>query len=175
MRLLSSRTRFVPCAPEQVFACIDRIGGRTGWYFANFLWRLRGWLDLLVGGVGLRRGRDDPEHLRLGDAVDCWRVETLEAGRMVRLRAEMTAPGRGWLQFEVTPAPGGALLHQTALFEAQGVGGLLYWFGLGPVHHLLFSGMIRRIARAATRAAATTAATAPPGTAQPAGRAVVDP
>jgi hypothetical protein len=102
-----------------------------------------------VGGPGLRRGRRDPAGLRPGDALDFWRVEQVEPGRLLRLAAEMRLPGRAWLQFEVTPVNGGSLIRQTAEFDPLGVGGLLYWYGLWGVHQLVFAGMLRSIARAA--------------------------
>src|SRR6185436_17568565 len=96
------------------FGPVRRIGGENGWYYANFLWKLRGALDLLVGGVGLRRGRRHPSDLFAGDAVDFWRVESIEPDRLLRLRAEMKVPGRAWLQFETTPvAGGGTEIRQT--------------------------------------------------------------
>ena len=141
-------------APEAAFQCVRRIGGDTGWYFGNWLWRLRGFIDLLVGGVGVRRGRRDPSELVVGEAVDWWRVERYEPGRMVRFSAEMKLPGRAWLQFEVTPEPdgAGAVIHQTAEFDPVGLGGLLYWYAVWPVHALVFRGMIRGIAKAVARA-----------------------
>ena len=102
-RIVDSRTAVVEAPPDVAFAPVQRIGGETGWYFGNFLWKLRGWLDLLVGGVGLRRGRRDPMNLQVGDAVDFWRVEAIEPGRRLRLAAEMRLPGRAWLEFEVAP------------------------------------------------------------------------
>jgi hypothetical protein len=110
---------------------------------------LRGLVDLAVGGPGLRRGRRDPEAVRVGDTLDFWRVEAIEPGRLLRLAAEMRLPGRAWLQFEVTPAGGGSLIRQTALFDPVGLAGLLYWYGLWGIHQLVFAGMLRRIARAA--------------------------
>jgi len=119
------------------------------------LWRLRVWADLLLGGVGMRRGRPDPSGLRVGAVLDFWRVEAFEPGRRLRLSAEMKVPGRAWLEFEVTPCPGGATVRQTAAFDPVGLGGLLYWYLLYPVHHLIFTGMLAGIARAATREGAS--------------------
>ena len=141
------------CAPDQAFRPISRIGGDAGWYYGNALWRLRGLLDLAVGGPGMRRGRRDPESVKPGETVDFWRVEAVEPGRLLRLAAEMRIPGRAWLQFEVTPADGGSLIRQTALFDPVGVGGLLYWYGLWGIHRMVFAGMLRNIARAATTVA----------------------
>ncbi|MBZ5544263.1 MAG: DUF2867 domain-containing protein, partial [Acidobacteriia bacterium] len=139
--------------PEQAFGPIRRIGGGAGWYFGNGLWRIRGWLDLLVGGPGLRRGRRDPEALRVGDALDFWRVEAFESPSVLRLAAEMRLPGRAWLQFEVEPTGAGARIRQTAIFDPLGLAGLLYWYALYPIHRLIFTGMLRGIATAAVRSA----------------------
>lgn len=147
-RLVDTRQATVARPPAAAFRPIARIGGTAGWYYANWLWRLRGFLDLLVGGAGLRRGRRDPEALHPGDAVDFWRVEAVEPGRLLRLRAEMKLPGRAWLQFEVSGEGARSVIRQTAIFEPRGVAGLLYWYALYPVHGLIFGGMLRRIARA---------------------------
>jgi len=155
-RRVDSRATVVPHPPERAFTPIRRIGGRVGWYYGNVLWRLRGFLDLLVGGVGLRRGRRDPETPLPGDALDFWRVEAYEPDHLLRLRAEMKVPGRAWLQFEVQETDGGegssadpdvvrSTVRQTAVFDPVGLGGLLYWYALYPVHALIFRGMFRRI------------------------------
>jgi uncharacterized protein YbjT (DUF2867 family) len=148
-RLVDSRAVWVDRAPDQAFRPISRIGGKAGWYYGNLLWRLRGLLDLAVGGPGMRRGRRDPASVVAGDSLDFWRVEAVEPGRLLRLAAEMRVPGRAWLQFEVTPAAGGSLIRQTAIFDPVGIRGLLYWYGLWGVHRLMFAGMLRNIARAA--------------------------
>ena len=148
-RLVDSRTARVPVPPEAAFAPIRRIGGRQGWYYGDALWRLRGLLDLPFGGAGTRRGRRDPERLLPGDTVDFWRVEAIEPDRLLRLSAEMTLPGRAWLQFEVEPADGGSVIRQTAVFDPAGVLGRLYWYSVWPLHGLVFRGMVRGIARAA--------------------------
>jgi hypothetical protein len=149
-RLVDSRTADTSSSAEDVFAAVMRIGGKTGWYYGNFLWSLRGWLDEFVGGVGMRRGRRHPTVLRVGDVLDCWRVETVEASRLLRLRAEMKLPGRAWLEFEVTPnADGGCRLRQTAVFDPLGLGGTLYWYGIYPLHELIFRGMLRNVIKAA--------------------------
>ena len=136
--------------PERAFAPIRRLGGEAGWYYGNWLWSLRGFLDLLVGGVGVRRGRRDPEDLRVNDALDFWRVELFEPPRRLRLRAEMKLPGRAWLEFEVTPnEAGGSIIRQTAIFDPLGLLGLAYWYGIYPLHQLVFAGMLRNLARAA--------------------------
>jgi uncharacterized protein YbjT (DUF2867 family)/tryptophan-rich sensory protein len=144
-RLIDSRTLDSPMPPEAAFRPIQSIGGRNGWYCANGLWRLRGWLDLLVGGVGLRRGRRDPVDLRAGDTVDCWRVESIEPGRRLRLFAEMRLPGRAWLQFEVEPMGTGSRVRQTAEFDPVGLAGLAYWYAIYPLHEWVFAGMLRGI------------------------------
>ena len=150
-RLVDARKRDVAAGPDAAFAPIRRIGGETGWYAWNWLWRLRGFLDLLAGGVGVRRGRPARDALQVGDALDFWRVEAYEPGRLLRLSAEMKLPGRAWLEFEVVPRDGGATIRQTALFDPAGLFGLVYWYGLYPVHILVFSGMLRGIARSAAR------------------------
>jgi hypothetical protein len=148
-RRVDSRAVLVRCPPDAAFRPIARIGGATGWYYGNALWRLRGLLDLAAGGPGLRRGRRDPAALVAGDTLDFWRVEKVEPGRLLRLAAEMRLPGRAWLQFEVTPEGGGSLIRQTAEFDPVGLGGLLYWYALWPAHQFVFAGMLRSIARAA--------------------------
>ncbi len=148
-RIVDSRTITVALPADQVFPSVEAIGGTTGWYYADWLWRLRGFLDLLVGGVGLRRGRRDPLRLREGDAVDFWRVDLLEPGRRLRLRAEMLLPGRAWLEFEAEPRGQHCVLRQTAEFDPSGWMGHLYWYLLFPLHGLIFRNMLRNIARAA--------------------------
>ncbi|MCE0499279.1 MAG: SDR family oxidoreductase [Methylacidiphilales bacterium] len=148
-RLIDSRTVQVNVPPAVAFEPIRRIGGTAGWYYANWLWRLRGWLDLLVGGVGLRRGRRDPRQLRVGDVVDCWRVEAFEPDACLRLAAEMKLPGRAWLEFKVEITDDGSMIRQTAIFDPVGLWGLAYWYGVYPLHGLIFGGMLREIARIA--------------------------
>jgi uncharacterized protein YbjT (DUF2867 family)/uncharacterized protein YndB with AHSA1/START domain len=150
------RTVDTAAPPEAVFAVFTGLGGRRGWLVADVLWRIRGAMDRLVGGVGLRRGRRDPDHVRVGDAVDFWRVEAVEPGRLLRLRAEMKVPGRAWLEFEAKPRDGGGTeLVQTAFFSPRGLTGILYWYSLYPVHGAMFSRMVRRIAaRAESRVGA---------------------
>ncbi len=154
-RLVDSRTVQVSVSPASAFAPIQRIGGLNGWYFANFLWWFRGALDLLVGGVGLRRGRRDPHALSVGDALDLWRVETFVPDRELGLVAEMKVPGRAWLQFEVEPNSRGSVIRQTAIFDLAGLAGLLYWYLLYPAHRWIFAGMLNEIAAAAGRRTGT--------------------
>ena len=148
-RVVDSRTVEVARAPLEAFRPVEEIGGDVGWYYGTWLWQVRGFLDLLVGGPGLRRGRRDPHALRVGEPLDFWRVEAIERGRLLRLRAEMKVPGRAWLQFEVVDGDHGSVIRQTAIFEPHGLAGLLYWYALFPIHRLIFAGMLRGIARAA--------------------------
>lgn len=158
------RERVVAASAGDLFAVFTSLGGDRGWLAWNFAWRLRGVLDRLIGGVGLRRGRRDATALRVGDAVDFWRVEAVERGRLLRLRAEMKVPGRAWLQFEAVdePGPGGApraRLVQSAFFAPKGLAGLLYWYALYPIHGRIFDRLATRIGElAAVRARGATAA-----------------
>ena len=145
-RRVDSRAVEVDASPRKAFTPIARIGGTTGWYYANALWRLRGLFDLLAGGVGVRRGRRHPERLLVGDALDFWRVEEMIPDRLLRLHAEMKLPGRAWLQFEIA-GDGPVVIRQTATFDPVGLFGLLYWYALYPVHALMFAGMLRAIAQ----------------------------
>lgn len=150
-RLVDSRAVTVGADPSQAFRAIERIGGKNGWYAGRFLWTVRGWLDLLVGGVGMRRGRRNAMRLDTGDVLDCWRVERIERNRRLLLAAEMKLPGRAWLEFEVTPAERGQGTHirQTAMFDPHGLIGLAYWYALWPLHEYVFAGMLRGVARQA--------------------------
>jgi len=152
-RLVDSRTARVAASPEAAFRPIQRIGGDTGWYAWNGLWRLRGFLDMLAGGVGMRRGRPSPSDLRVGDTLDFWRVEALQPDRHLRLVAEMRLPGRAWLEFEVTAEDGATTIRQTAIFDPVGLPGRAYWYALYPLHQLVFGGMLRAIAHAASQEA----------------------
>ena len=145
-RLVDSRTVEVNMPPKAIFKPIQRIGGNTGWYAWNWLWQLRGFLDLLVGGVGMRRGRAHFETLRVGDTVDFWRVEELDPNHLLRLIAEMKMPGRAWLEFEVVGDDFSSTIRQTAIFDPVGLLGLIYWYALYPLHQLVFAGMLRGIA-----------------------------
>ena len=147
-RLVDSRVCRVTANPEDAFVPIRRIGGENGWYYGNWLWQLRGFLDLLAGGVGVRRGRKHPDKLCVGETVDFWRVEDYQPGRLLRLKAEMKVPGRAWLVFEVAQEEGQTLVRQTALFDPMGTFGLVYWYTLFPLHEFVFAGMLRNICRA---------------------------
>ena len=150
-RLVDHRHTVVSVSPERAFAAIERIGGGNGWYACNWLWQLRGWMDRMIGGPGMSRGRRDPERLEPGETLDCWKVELCERPRRLRLAAEMKMPGRGWLEFEVVPRDGDVTIHQTAVFDPRGVGGLAYWYSIWPLHELVFRRMLAGIARAAVR------------------------
>ncbi len=149
--IIDRRVRHVAASTDQTFAAIGRIGGTWGWPYANRLWRLRGLGDKFVGGVGMRLGRRDPNRLRVGDALDFWRVEEIVPGRLLRLRGELKLPGKAWLEYRVLPEKGESRLIQTAYFEPKGLPGLAYWYLLYPVHVAIFRGMLRVLAeRAAT-------------------------
>jgi uncharacterized protein YbjT (DUF2867 family) len=147
--LEETRAQYVDATPAQVFRAVCKLGGDRGWLVWNFLWRARGFLDRLVGGPGLRRGRRDPEQLLPGEALDFWRVEIVEPPRLLRLRAEMRVPGKAWLQFTAIPEGKGTRVLQTALFAPRGLLGLLYWYAMYPAHLFIFSDMVRAIARLA--------------------------
>ncbi|MSO57236.1 MAG: DUF2867 domain-containing protein [Acidobacteria bacterium] len=148
-----TRTTVVDAPPAQAFAPIRRIGGATGWYFGRLLWSARGRLDRLLGGVGMDRGRHDPENCAPKDIIDGWTVEVFEPDRRLRLSADITLPGRGWLEFEVTPLDGGqrSLIRQTATFDPRGVLGRAYWYAVLPIYGLMFRGMLRQLAERAER------------------------
>jgi uncharacterized protein YbjT (DUF2867 family) len=143
----------IDAAPDKVYRVLTRMGGRNGWYAVDWLWRLRGGLDHLLGGPGLRRGRRDPERLAYGDALDFWRVATVEADRRLVLRAEMRLPGDATLEFliEATAAPGTSRLVQTARFRPRGLLGLAYWYAMLPLHAVVFQRMLAGIRGAAER------------------------
>ena len=160
--IIERRLRAVAASPEVVYRAFAGIGGAKGWYFASWAWRLRGMLDRMLGGSGLRRGRRHPEDLRVGDALDFWRVEALEAGRLLRLRSEMKSPGSAWLQFEVREGLAGqAQLEQVAVFNPRGLGGLVYWYALYPIHSWIFAGLINAIAKRAKNMAEEDGGNAP--------------
>lgn len=147
--LIDRRTRHCHAPPEVLARTFTAIGGTEGWFAAKALWQLRGFLDRVVGGAGLRRGRRSQSDVRLGDAIDFWRVDAYEPGRLLRLRAEMKLPGYAWLQFEAESDGNGSLLRQTAFYEPRGLSGLLYWYTIAIFHEYVFAKMAERIARSA--------------------------
>lgn len=157
--------------PRSVFAAVCRIGGGNGWYFGDILWRIRGWMDTLVGGPGLRRGRRNSEKVEFGEALDFWRVVGVERDRSLSLRAEMKLPGEAKLNFEMQPGEGGTgtRLTMTALFRPRGLFGILYWYGVEPLHGIVFGGMLKGIRK--TAEAMYRAANPPPVAGSPARRA----
>jgi uncharacterized protein YbjT (DUF2867 family) len=136
----------VNASQEKVFNTFTRLGGEQGWLYFDSAWKMLGVIDRLVGGVGFRRGRRHPDEVRAGDAIDFWRVELIEPMKFLRLRAEMKVPGNAWLQFEVKPhQKNTSQLIQTTFFAPKGLLGLIYWYGLYPMHSLIFSGLLRNL------------------------------
>jgi uncharacterized protein YbjT (DUF2867 family) len=158
-RLVESRAITVDATPAEAFAPIVRIGGETGWYYGNWLWKIRGFIDLLVGGVGVRRGRRDPTRLHIGDAVDWWRVEEFVPNQRLLLSAEMKTPGRAWLAFDVERQNERSIIRSTAIFDPVGLSGLLYWYLTYPIHRLIFAKMLDAIGAAAEKEHAGSRAT----------------
>jgi ligand-binding SRPBCC domain-containing protein len=153
-----TRTVVVDVSPAPAFAPVRRIGGATGWYFGHLLWSARGWFDRCLGGVGMTRGRRDADSCVVGDVIDGWTVEAYEPDRLLRLSADIKLPGRGWLEFEVTPVGGTrSRIRQTAMFDPRGLLGRAYWYLSLPLHAVMFRGMLARIARHAVDAAASDA------------------
>jgi hypothetical protein len=151
------RERAVDASPETLWRVVEGIGGENGWYSSPWAWALRGWLDRLAGGVGLRRGRRDAARLSVGDHVDFWQVEEIEPGRLLRLRAEMRLPGLAWLELRIDrDRAGGTVYRQQALFHPHGLAGHLYWWGVSPWHAVVFGGMARNIAAEAEASALAT-------------------
>lgn len=146
--LIDSRVINVNVPPAAAFAPVRRIGGDTGWYYGNWMWRCRGWFDQLAGGIGLRRGRRHPDELAVGDTVDCMRVEAFEPDRRLLLAFEMKVFGHAWIEFAVDGNRGGSSIRQTALYEPHGLTGRAYWYLIYPLHQLVFAGMLRGIAAA---------------------------
>ena len=152
--MLERRHLVLDLPPAPVFCAYTGLGGERGWLYLNWTWEIRGWMDKLVGGVGLRRGRRHPDDIRVGESLDFWRVEAVEPDRLLRLRAEMKVPGKAWLEFQSVPqADGKTLLTQTAYFAAHGLAGFLYWYLLYPIHGFIFSGLIRKVADRARKLA----------------------
>ncbi|WP_067857293.1 SDR family oxidoreductase [Nocardia shimofusensis] len=140
------REKRTSASPVTLWAVIESIGGENGWYSFPLAWSLRGWIDRLTGGVGLRRGRKHPHTLHTGEALDWWRVEYIDRPRLLRLRAEMRVPGLAWLELGVEPEPdGGARYRQRAIFQPHGLVGHLYWKAIAPFHGIVFGGMVRNI------------------------------
>ena len=147
--VIEERQRVVDATPAQVSEVFNGLGGARGWFYMTWAWQIRGFMDRMIGGVGLRRGRRHPDTLRVGDALDFWRVEAVDANAL-RLRAEMLVPGKAWLQFQATARDdGGTLLQQTAFFAPRGLAGWTYWYALYPIHAVIFSGLINQIKRRA--------------------------
>jgi hypothetical protein len=150
--LLEERQKITSASPESVYRIFTGLGGKRGWLYADWIWLVRGIIDNLVGGPGFRRGRRHLDELRVGDALDFWRVETLVPNRLMRLRAEMKVPGLAWLQFEIIPQTGNKnLVIQTAFFEPKGLPGLAYWYLLYPIHGWMFSRLIARVVEKAEK------------------------
>jgi hypothetical protein len=147
-----TREQITPASIENLWKTVEQIGGDNGWYGSDLLWFLRGLLDRLIGGVGLRRGRRDPLHLRVGDSLDFWRVEIVEPEKVLKLYAEMILPGKAWLEFKIEKLPNGeSKITQEASYSPRGLGGQLYWFAVSPFHFLVFPTMLRNIVRSAMR------------------------
>jgi hypothetical protein len=147
-----TRVRVTDASMENLWAAIEEIGGDNGWYGSDLLWYLRGLIDRMIGGVGLRRGRRDPIHLRVGDSLDFWRVESLLPGESLKLYAEMILPGKAWLEFRIKKLPTGqSEVTQEATFSPRGLGGQLYWYAVLPFHTFVFPTMIRNLIRSANR------------------------
>lgn len=152
---LDDRRHLVDAAPQHLWDVIEGIGGENGWYSFPLAWSVRGLADRLVGGVGLRRGRRDPRRLHLGESLDWWRVEAIEPGRLLRLRAEMKVPGKAWLDLSVeSDEQGRTVFHQRAVFHPRGLAGHAYWRAIAPFHGVVFGGMLRNITGEAERVAA---------------------
>ncbi|OIH98619.1 MULTISPECIES: SDR family oxidoreductase [unclassified Curtobacterium] len=157
---VDDRKRHSNASAADVWRVVESIGGENGWYSFPLAWVARGWMDKVAGGVGLSRGRRDQQRLEQGDALDWWRVERLERGHYLRLRAEFKSPGRAWLEMTVTPTPdGGSDYHQRAIYFPQGLAGRLYWYGILPFHGIIFPGMVERITAAAERESDNTEST----------------
>jgi hypothetical protein len=154
MVLRDRRETITDVPAEKVWRQIERIGGDNGWFGADFLWWARGVLDrFLVGGVGLRRGRRDPDFLRVGESLDFWRVEELEPGARLKLYAEMVLPGKAWLEFTVSTVNGKTKIVQEATFNPRGLGGQMYWYAVAPFHSFVFPTMLRNIIKKARNSA----------------------
>jgi uncharacterized protein YbjT (DUF2867 family) len=143
---IEQRRMLVEVSAQTVFRSYTGIGGERGWFYMDWAWALRGWIDKAIGGVGLRRGRRDPDEIRTGESLDFWRVEEVQKDQRLLLQAEMKVPGRAWLEFRSEPQADKTLLTVTAYFDPHGVSGFLYWYAMWPFHSFLFNGLIRRLA-----------------------------
>ena len=156
--LADRREATVHASAQETYRTILAIGGRRGWYSSEWLWSIRGLVDKLVGGPGMRRGRRDQQELRVGDAVDFWRVEALEPERLVRLRAEMRLPGQAWLEWRIEPiGDDGCTVRQVARYHPRGLWGRVYWLGVAPFHRFVFPALLEGVARDAEQHASATA------------------
>jgi hypothetical protein len=165
------RSTPVDASRAQLWRVVEGIGGDNGWYSFPLAWAARGLLDRVVGGVGLRRGRRDPQTLYVGESLDFWRVEEIVPGELLRLRAEMKLPGAAWLEFRLDDGPDGRpVLHQRALFHPRGLAGHAYWWSVAPFHGVVFSGMLHNL-RAAAESLRPSGSTSPARTQPDATRA----
>jgi hypothetical protein len=143
--ILEARERLTGADRTRLFQVIEGLGGDAGWLYMNWAWEVRGLIDRLIGGVGLRRGRRNPSEVRIGDALDFWRIEDISPARYLLLRSEMITPGDAWLEYTLTDHDGLTRVKQIAYFAPKGLAGLLYWYLLYPIHSIIFSGLIRAI------------------------------
>jgi uncharacterized protein YbjT (DUF2867 family) len=168
---VDDRSSTVRASRDDLWAVVESIGGENGWYSWPLAWAVRGWMDRSVGGVGLRRGRRDPKRLYVGEALDFWRVEEIDRGRLLRLRAEMKVPGLAWLEMRIDDGDGRTVgYHQRAIFHPRGLLGHLYWWSVAPFHGVVFGGMMRNIAAAAERLSSEAPPPDPAVAGRPAGR-----
>lgn len=144
--MLDQREAIAQCAADRLFDVVANIGGNNGWYYADWLWRLRGFIDSCRGGVGLRRNGTNHRKLQPGEILDFWRIEDVQPGRKLLLKAEMKVHGDAWLEFEVRPiSPDRSIVKQTARYFPYGPVGIMYWYSLLPIHAIVFRGMIRAL------------------------------
>jgi len=149
---IETRQALLDLDSETVFRSYMGIGGERGWMYMDWAWEMRGWMDKVVGGVGLRRGRRHPDEVHIGESLDFWRVEEVEPNRLLRLRAEMKLPGKAWLEFRSDPPPeenkqkGKTLFTVTAYFAPHGLFGILYWYAMWLPHRFIFDGLTNRLA-----------------------------
>jgi uncharacterized protein YbjT (DUF2867 family) len=160
--LADRRHRHVDAPPDVVYEVLSGLGGARGWYFGEWLWAVRGLVDQLVGGIGMRRGRRDPTALRVGDPVDFWRVEAVDRDSLVRLRAEMKLPGEAWLEWRIEPEAAGCHVFQLGRFHPRGLWGRVYWLVVSPFHRFVFPGLLAGVAVDAEQRARPKSRTAAP-------------